>query len=105
MSGRVIGEGGDAVGAAAIEGGFYLGQRGVDSLTPGNRVCDVVSAVLLVVGQDGQLLPMLAFGVDCLRQPAFGGGDLILDVGDRLVVVVAPPPSPGIFESSPALGQ
>jgi hypothetical protein len=98
--GRVVGEGGDPVGAGAVQGGVDLGEGSADLLARDGHIGEAVLTLLLVLGQGGQTLPQVALGAARLLGPAFDGGELRLGVDDSLMVVTAPPPPPGVLELS-----
>ena len=77
VTGRVVGEGGDPVGAGAVQGGVDLGEGSAELLALGGHSGDVVLALLLVLGQGGQTLPQVALGAGRLLGSVFGGGKLL----------------------------
>ncbi len=103
MIGRVVGEGGDPVGAGAGQGGVDLGEGSAELLALGGHSRDMVLALLLVLGQGGQPLPKVALSADRLLGPVFGDGELHLGVDDRPMVGSAPAAPPAVLEPDPAL--
>ncbi len=105
MFGRVVGERSDPVGTGAVQVGVDLGDGGVEFLAPDGDVCDVGFTSLLVLGQGAETLPKFALRDYRLLDPAFGGVDLGLGVGDGVMVEAPPPPPTGVLEPGRAVRQ
>jgi hypothetical protein len=103
--GWVVGEGGDPVGAGAVQSCVDLGDGGIELLALGGDVSDVLVTSLLVLREVGEALAELALGDDRVFGSALGGGDLRLGVGVGLVVVAPPPPPAGVVEVDLAVSQ
>ena len=89
VTGRIVDECTDPVGAGAVQGGVDLGENNVELLALGGRSSDRVLTLLLVLGQGGQTLPQVALGAGRLLGLDFGGGKLCLGGDDRLTVGAA----------------
>ena len=101
--GGVVGEGGDPLGAGAVQGGVDLGEASAEFLALGGHIGNVVLTPLLVLGQGGETPQEVALSASRLLGPVFGNDDLRLGVDDRLVVGSAPPEPAGVLEPGLAL--